>query len=99
MINPQPASNSEKSGILSYAWVILAVVYFASVVAPFNQFKIPPIMPILMQTLHVGLIQAGQLMSVIAMIGLVLALPAGIILQKLGPKVTLLIALGLTAIG
>jgi MFS family permease len=33
------------------------------------------------------------------MLGLVLALPTGIILQRLGPKTTLLIALGLTALG
>ena len=89
----------EKSLIAPYAWVILAVVYFASVVAPFNQFKIPPIMPVLMQTFHVDLTQAGLWMSVIALVGLMLALPAGIILQRLGPKTTLLIALALTALG
>ena len=38
-------------------------------------------------------------MSIIAMIGLVLALPTGIILQRLGSKATILIALGLMAIG
>jgi hypothetical protein len=27
---------------LNYAWIILVVVYLASVVAPFNQFKISP---------------------------------------------------------
>lgn len=99
MTNLQPVSAQKKSPIIPYAWVILAVVYFASVVAPFNQFKIPPIMPVLMQTFQIDLTQAGLLMSIIAMIGLVLALPAGIILQRLGPKVTLLIALGLMAIG
>src|SRR5512138_196545 len=89
----------EKSSIAPYAWVILAVVYFASVVAPFNQFKIPPIMPVLIQMLRIDLTQAGLLMSIIAMIGLVLALPTGIILQRLGPKVTLLISLALMALG
>jgi MFS family permease len=99
MTNPQPFPVREKSPIIPYAWVILAVVYFASVVAPFNQFKIPPIMPVLMQTFQIDLTQAGLLMSIIAMIGLVLALPTGIILQRLGSKLTLLIALGLMAIG
>ena len=56
-------------------------------------------MPVLMQTFQIDLTQAGLLMSIIAIIGLMLALPTGIILQRLGPKVTLLIALGLTAIG
>lgn len=98
-MNIKATVNSAKVSVPSYAWVILAVVYFASVVAPFNQFKIPPIMPVLMQTFQIDLTQAGLLMSIIAMIGLVLALPTGIILQRLGPKVTLLIALALMAIG
>jgi MFS family permease len=95
----QPVRIQEKSRILPYAWVIFAVVYFASVVSPFNQFKIPPLMPVLMQTFQIDLTQAGLLMSSIAMIGLVLALPTGIILQRLGPKAALLSALGLMAIG
>ena len=75
MIKSQPVPAQGKSLITPYAWVILAVVYFASVVAPFNQFKIPPLMPVLMQTFQIDLTQAGLLMSIIAMIGLVLALP------------------------
>lgn len=99
MTKPQPVPAQEKSPIPPYAWVILAAVYFASVVSPFNQFKIPPLMPVLMQTFQIDLTQAGLLMSIIAMIGLVLALPTGIILQRLGPKAALLIALGLMAAG
>ena len=99
MTNSQPVPSREKSPILPYAWVILAVVYFASVVSPFNQFKVPPIMPLLMQIFQLDLTQAGLLMSIIAMIGLVLALPTGLILQRMGGKTTLLIALGLMALG
>lgn len=97
MSNPKPAP--AKSPIAPYAWVILAVVYFASVVAPFYQFKVPPLMPVLMQTFQIDLTQAGLLMSIIAMIGLVLALPTGIVLQRLGPKITLLMALAFMALG
>ena len=99
MANSTPIPAQARSPITRYAWVILAVVYFASVVSPFNQFKIPPLMPVLMQTFQVDLTQAGLLMSIIAMIGLVLALPTGIVLQRLGPKAALLIALGLMALG
>jgi MFS family permease len=84
---------------LNYAWVILMVVYLASVVAPFNQFKIPPIMPALMQIFQINLTQAGLFMSIIAAIGLVLAIPAGLVLQRLGSKTTILIALGFMATG
>jgi len=85
--------------LLPYGWVILGVVYLASVVAAFGQFKIPPIMPVLMQTFHIDLTQAGSLMSIIAVIGLILALPTGIILQRLGSKATMIIALGLMTAG
>lgn len=84
---------------LNYAWIILVVVYLASVVAPLNQFKIPPIMPALMQTFQINLTQAGLFMSIIAGIGLILAIPAGIVLQRLGSKTTILIALGFMAVG
>jgi MFS family permease len=99
MTSPQPAPSQVKSPINPYAWVILAVVYLASVVVPFNQFKVPPIMPVLIETFQIDLTQAGLLMSMVAMIGLVLALPTSVILQRLGPKATLLIALGLMALG
>jgi len=85
--------------ILPYAWVILAVVYLASVAAPLNQFKVPPIMPVLMQELGIDLARAGSLMSVIALVGLILALPAGILLQRIGPRASGLLALGFMAAG
>ena len=85
--------------VLPYAWVILAVVYLASVAAPLNQFKVPPIMPVLMQELGIDLAGAGSLMSVIALVGLILALPAGILLQRIGPRASGLLALGFMAAG
>ena len=91
---PQPAA-----AVVPYAWVILAIVYLASIVAPFNQFKVPPIMPVLMEAFGLDLTQAGSLMSVIAVVGLVLALPAGILLQRYGSKPIGLIALGFMAAG
>ena len=82
---------SEK--ILPYAWVILVVVYLSSVVAPFNQFKVPPLIPVLQSYFHIDLTLAGLLMSSIAAVGFLLALPAGLIMQRFGPKLTVLLAL------
>lgn len=87
------------SAVASYAWVILLIVFLASVAAPLNQFKVPPLMPVLMETFRLNLSQAGLLMSVFAFTGLILALPAGIILQKVGPKAAGLIAVGCLVIG
>jgi nitrate/nitrite transporter NarK len=83
----------------NYAWVILLVAFLASVAAPLNQFKVPPLMPVLMEAFQLSLGQAGMLMSIFALTGLILALPAGIIMQKLGPKVAGLIAVGSLAVG
>jgi len=91
-----------KNGVVRaapYAWVILLVVFLASVAAPLNQNKVPPLMPVMMDAFHLTLVEAGLLMSVFAITGFILALPAGIILGKIGPKVTGLLALGCLAAG
>jgi MFS family permease len=82
-----------------YAWVVLFVVFLASAAAPLNQFKVPPMMPLLMESFRLDLSMAGLLMSLFAVTGFILALPAGFILQRLGPKAAGLIAAGCTAIG
>ncbi len=97
MSHLETESNSIK--VPSYAWVILAVAYITSVAAPVAQFKVPPIMPVLMEAFGLNLASAGMLMSVFAITGFILALPAGIILQKLGLKITGLIAMGSIVIG
>ena len=76
-----------------YAWVILAGSFIASVAAPLNQFKVSPVMPVLMEAFNLTLTSAGMLMSVFAITGFILALPGGLILQRLGLKITGLIAI------
>lgn len=83
----------------AYAWVILAVAYIASVAAPLSQSKVPPVMPVLMEAFNLSLTSTGMLMSVFAITGFILALPAGLILQRLGLRVTSLIAMGCLVIG
>lgn len=89
----------EKDVVPGYAWVILAVAFLASVAAPLNQFKVSPVMPVLMQAFDLSLSSAGMLMSVFAITGFILALPAGLILQRLGLKPTGLLAMGCLVIG
>jgi predicted MFS family arabinose efflux permease len=90
----QPAS-----GFPRYAWVILAVVFIAGVAAPVNQNKVTPLLTMLMDTFKVNLSQAGFLTSVFAITGLLLALPAGLILQRVGLKISGLIAMGSLVLG
>jgi len=82
-----------------YAWVILWVAFIASVAAPLAQMKISPIMPVLMQEFGLNAAGAGMLMSVFAITGFILALPAGLIMQRFGVKFTALVATGCVVLG
>lgn len=89
----------EAPAVERYAWVILLVVFVASVAAPLSMAKVPPLMPILREVFALDLSQGGALMSVFAITGLLLALPTGLVMQRLGLKATGLIALGCLIVG
>jgi MFS family permease len=78
---------------LQSPWFILIVVLLTSIAAPLTQFKVPPVMPLLMEAFGQSGSRAGLLMSVFALTGLLLAIPAGFILQRWGHR-----AVGLMAI-
>ena len=99
MTNLPTTSRPAASKIIRYAWVILAIVYLASLAATFNQQKVPPILLVLMDEFQMNLSLAGGLMSVFSLTGVILALPAGFILQRLGPKLTVLAAVFSVVIG
>jgi len=80
-------------------WLILSVVLLSSIAATLNQFKVPPVMPLLMAEFSQSAGQAGLLMSVFAVTGLFLAIPSGFILQRLGYRATGLLALVILAAG
>jgi MFS family permease len=94
---PSPSSHTANSGRM--AWVVLAMLLLFSIAAPLNQFKVPPIMPILMEALHLSVGRAGLLMSVYAITGLLLAIPAGFIVQKAGFRVSTVLAGGIIVLG
>lgn len=87
------------SKIPAYAWVVLFSVYMATLAAPLNQFKVPPLMPILMKTFNLDYFWAGGLMSIFSIMGFILAIPAGFILGRIGIKMTGLIAVAATMVG
>jgi MFS family permease len=80
-------------------WFVLIIVLLASLAAPLNQFKVPPVMPLLMEAFGASVAQAGLLMSLFAITGLLLAIPAGFIFQKLGYRMTGVIAILSLVIG
>lgn len=81
------------------AWAVMIAAFFGSIVVAANQFKIPPTMDLLLDQFQVDMAVGGWLMSIFAVSGIILALPAAVILEKIGPKKSGLIALGCTMLG
>ena len=80
-------------------WLVLGVVFLASVAAVMAQFAAPPLMPALMESFGLDLGQASSLMSVFSITGLLLALPAGLLLGRFGPMAVGAVAAGTVVIG
>lgn len=81
------------------AWMVMWAVYFASIAVVINQFKVPPMMDILLKELDITMAQGGWMMSIFFVAGVLLALPAAFANDKFGPKTTGMIALACTAMG
>lgn len=82
-----------------YAWVVLFATYMASLAAPMNLFKVPPMLTTLEPIFNLSQTAQGYLMSVFSIMGFLLAIPAGFILKRFGVKTTILFAVAALAIG
>jgi len=80
-------------------WLILVTIYLASISITINQFKIPPVMKLILQDLDLTITQGGWLMSVFSVASILLAIPTVLIIGRYGPKITGLIALSCVTIG
>jgi predicted MFS family arabinose efflux permease len=70
-----------------------ACVMAAGVVAALHVAKLPPALPVLQQTMGVSLLQAGFLLSLVQLAGMALGLPAGLLIQRRGPRRSVLTGL------
>ncbi len=82
-----------------YTWIMLIALFVAAVAAPVNMYKVPPVMPVLMDVFGLDLTSANLLMSVFAVAGVVLGIPAGLIVQRIGFKRSGLIAIASVVVG
>ena len=83
----------------SYAWVVLFALYMATLAAPLNMFKLPPVMTTIQEAFKMDSVASGDLMAIFSIMGFVLAIPAGFILKRFGIKLTALFAVAAVAIG
>jgi MFS family permease len=81
------------------AWIVALVVLAAGVTAAANQYKVPALLPLLMKDFDLNLSAAGWLVSVFSITGVILALPSGLIVHRLGPRSTGIAALALITAG
>ncbi|MCJ7621156.1 MAG: MFS transporter [Anaerolineae bacterium] len=82
-----------------HAWVVMAALFVAAIAVSINQYKVPPVMPVLMQVFGLDLTIANLLMSIFSLSGFLLAIPAGIIVHRIGPKRSGLVAVGAVIVG
>jgi MFS family permease len=80
-------------------WPVLAVAFWVSVAAMMAQFAVPPLMPVLMEAFRVDIHQASATMSIFSITGLLLALPAGLVLQRFGAIATGGVAMAAVIVG
>jgi MFS family permease len=83
----------------SFAWVVWVVVFFASVVGPLCQFKMPPLAGEIMPYFGIMPNDFGVLMSCMSIVGFILAFPTVFIIRKIGLKGGMIFALITLIIG
>ena len=99
-MSQQAATMSKTSAKMpGYAWVVLFALYMATLAAPLNLFKLPPVMTTIQKAFNLSMSDSGDLMSIFSIMGFVLAIPAGYILKRFGIKMTGLVAVGSVAVG
>lgn len=81
------------------AWAVMWSAFLASVAVVYNQFKVSPAMAVLREQLQVDMVTGGWLMSIFAVAGVMLALPAAAVLMRLGPKLSGVLAVGSVLVG
>lgn len=81
------------------AWVVALVTIFAGIALALVQNKVAPCMTTLQSAFGIDMATAGWLSSLFSLVGIIMALPASIILNKLGPKKSGAIALVCAILG
>jgi predicted MFS family arabinose efflux permease len=80
-------------------WLILAVLFVARTAMGFQYQTVASTSPFLLRELHVGFAELGTLIGLYHICGVVLSLPGGLIIRRLGDKNLCAVGLALMAAG
>ncbi len=85
----------------NYKWTLLIIVVAAIASVSYTQFQITAssMVPVLFQTLNIGVAQFSALTTSAMLVGVFFAILGGVIADKIGPKMTCTIALALSLCG
>lgn len=81
------------------AWAVALVTIFAGVALALVQNKVAPCMVTLQNAFGIDMASAGWLSSLFSLVGIIMAIPASVILNKLGPKKSGILALACAIAG
>jgi predicted MFS family arabinose efflux permease len=81
------------------AWTIALVVFFAGIALALVQNKVAPCILTLVDDFGIDMATAGLLSSLFSLVGIVISLPAAIILNRIGPKLGGVVALACAIVG
>lgn len=88
---------SKQNGV--QAWIVLVVITLCGIVAAASVMKINPCASLIMADFGIGESMEGYLLSVCSIVGVIIAIPAGGIIDKFGPRAVGIVSLALTIIG
>lgn len=88
-----------KSTDSSYGWVILAVTFLAGFTAPANMAKVTALAPVIAATFGFGPDVLGWVIALFYVLGFVMAFPTTGLINKLGIRNVVLIAIGCAIVG
>ena len=78
---------------------VAIVLVVAGIAVALGQYKVPSVMPALMETFGMDMASTSMLMSVFTFVGIVLALPAGFLARRIGAKNLMVIAVAVLVVG
>lgn len=82
----------------NWAVTAVALLLFGTAIATI-QYKVPVVMGDIMAQMSMGAGSASWLMSIFTFVGIILAIPTGVLAKKFGPKAMLLVAAVVAVIG